>query len=114
MSLRQSDSGTDIGRGSQTGTFGSHHKSRPGLFKSQIGRVVQNIFSGMDAMFDQDFFANSDKIFTDLLDLANNELASAGVNVEPSVIVSRIISPLKDLYLRNLAELLESSLEKNP
>jgi hypothetical protein len=68
----------------------------------------------MDAMLGQKFFANSDKIFTDLLDLAHNELVSAGVNIEPSVIVGRIISPLKDLYLRNLAELLESSLEKNP
>jgi hypothetical protein len=68
----------------------------------------------MDAMLDQKFFANSDKIFTDLLDLAQNELVSAGVNIEPSVIVGRIISPLKDLYLRNLAEVLESSLEKKP
>jgi hypothetical protein len=68
----------------------------------------------MDAMLDQIFFANSDKIFMDLLDLAHNELVSAGVNVEPSVIVGRIISPLKDLYLKNLVELLESSLAKNP
>jgi hypothetical protein len=68
----------------------------------------------MDAMLDQNFFAKSDKIFTGLLDLANNELGSAGVNVEPSVIVGRIISPLKELYLKNLAELLESSLEKKP
>jgi hypothetical protein len=68
----------------------------------------------MDAMLDQNFFAKSDKIFMVLLDLANNELGSAGVNVEPSVIVGRIISPLKDLYLKNLAELLESSLEKKP
>jgi hypothetical protein len=66
----------------------------------------------MDAMLDQNFFTKSDKIFTVLLDLANNELGSAGVNVEPSVIVARIISTLKDLYLKNLAELLESSLEK--
>jgi hypothetical protein len=68
----------------------------------------------MDAMLDQNFFAKCDKIFTVLLDLAKNELGSAGVNVEPSVIVGRIISPLKDLYLKNLAELLESSLEKKP
>ena len=65
-------------------------------------------------MLDQNFFAKSDKIFKNLLDLANNELGSAGVNIEPSVIVGRIISPLKDLYLKNLAELLESSLEKKP
>jgi hypothetical protein len=31
----------------------------------------------MDAMLDQNFFAKSDKIFTVLLDLANNELGSA-------------------------------------
>jgi|PlaIllAssembly_1097288.scaffolds.fasta_scaffold2833813_1 hypothetical protein len=68
----------------------------------------------MDAMLDQNFFAKSDKIFKNLLDLANNELGSAGVNIEPSVIVGRVISPLKDLYLKNIAELLESSLEKKP
>jgi len=65
-------------------------------------------------MLDRDFFAKSDKIFVDLLDLANDELGSAGVNVEPSVIVERIISPLKDLYVKNLAGLLESRLKKNP
>jgi len=65
-------------------------------------------------MLDQNFFAKSDKIFKNLLDLANNELGSAGVNIEPSVIVGRVISPLKDLYLKNIAELLESSLEKKP
>ena len=68
----------------------------------------------MDAMLDQNFFAKCDKIFMVLLDLAKNELGSSGVNVEPSVIVGRIISPLKDLFLKNLAELLESSLEKEP
>jgi len=68
----------------------------------------------MDAMLDQNFFAKSDKIFKNLLDLANNELGSAGVNIEPSVIVGRVISPLKDLYLKTIAELLESSLEKKP
>jgi hypothetical protein len=68
----------------------------------------------MDAMLDQSFFAKCDNIFTVLLDLAKNELGSAGVNVEPSVIVGKIISPLKDLYLKNLAALLESSVEKKP
>jgi len=49
-----------------------------------------------------------------LLNLANEELGSKGLNIEPSIIVSRIISPLKDIYLKNLAEVLESLLEKNP
>jgi hypothetical protein len=64
-------------------------------------------------MFDRDFLAKSDEIFTDLLNLANKELGSRGINIEPSVIVGKIISPLKDLYIRNLAGLLESLPEKN-
>jgi hypothetical protein len=64
-------------------------------------------------MLDRDFFAKSDEIFTDLLNLANQELGSRGVKIEPSVIVDKIISPLKTLYLKNLTELLESFLEKN-
>ena len=65
-------------------------------------------------MLDRDFFTKSNKIFSDLLNLANEELTSKGINIEPSVIVDRIISPLKDLYLKNLTELLESFLRKNP
>jgi hypothetical protein len=65
-------------------------------------------------MLDRDFMAKSNEVFTTLFNLANEELASKGINIEPSVIVDRIISPLKDLYLKNLTELLESFLEKNP
>jgi hypothetical protein len=86
----------------------------PGSFNRQIGRVIQYIVSRMDAMLDRDFFVKSDKIFTDLFDLANGELGSKGFNIEPSVIIDRIISPLKDLYVMNLAGLLESVLEKKP
>jgi hypothetical protein len=64
-------------------------------------------------MLDRDFFAKSDKIFAELLNLANDELGSAGLNVEPSVIVDRIISPLKNLCVKNLAGLLESRLARN-
>lgn len=64
-------------------------------------------------MFDRDFFVKSDAIFTDLLNLTNKELGSRGINIEPSVIVDKIISPLKDLYIRNLAGLLESLTGKN-
>ena len=65
-------------------------------------------------MLDRDFFEKSDEIFTDLFNLANQELGSRGVKIEPSVIVDKIISPLKTLYLKNLTELLESFLMKNP
>jgi hypothetical protein len=65
-------------------------------------------------MLDRVFFAKSNEIFTTLFNLANEELASKGINIEPRVIVNRIISPLKDLYLKNLTELLESLLEKIP
>ena len=65
-------------------------------------------------MLDRGFFAKCDEIFADLLNLANQELGSRGVKIEPSVIVDKIISPLKTLYLKNLTDLLESFLMKNP
>ena len=57
---------------------------------------------------DQDFFEKSNKIFADLLKLANEELGSKGLKIEPSIIMGKIISPLQDLYIKNLAEVLES------
>ena len=65
-------------------------------------------------MLDRVFFAKSNETFTTLFNLANEELASKGINIEPSVIVDRIISPLRDHYFKNLTELLESLLEKIP
>ena len=65
-------------------------------------------------MLDRVFFAKSNETFTTLFNLANEELASKGINIEPSVIVDRIISPLRDHYFKNLTELLESFREKNP
>jgi hypothetical protein len=64
-------------------------------------------------MLEGDFFAKSKEIFVILLNLANEELCSKGMNIEPSLIVDRIISPLKYLYLKNLNELLESFMERN-
>jgi hypothetical protein len=63
-------------------------------------------------MLDRDFFAKTDEIFVALFNLASEELIFNGIKVEPSVIVDKIISPLKDLYLKNLTELLESFLKK--
>ncbi len=65
-------------------------------------------------MLDRYFFAKSNQIFTTLFNPANEELNSKGIKIEPSVIVDKIISPLKDLYLKNLTELLESFLKKVP
>ena len=64
-------------------------------------------------MMDKDFFEKSNKIFVNLLNLANEELKSKGLNCEPSVIIGKVISPLKDLYFKKLTELLESFLNKN-
>jgi hypothetical protein len=61
---------------------------------------------------DKDFFEKSNKIFVNLLNLENEELGSKGLKVEPSVIIGKVISPLKDLYSKNLTELLESFLKK--
>ena len=75
--------------------------------------LFPGIFLEIGSMFKRDFVEKSDKIFADLCALANEELRSSRLNVEPSVIVNKIISPLKDLYLRNLTALLESLLTKD-
>jgi hypothetical protein len=50
-------------------------------------------------MVDRDFFEKVNEIFTDLLNLANEELRSNGINIEPSVIIDRIIfSSRKPLF----------------
>ncbi len=56
------------------------------------------------------FFQKSNKIFEDLLNLANSELRAKGIEIEPSAIVDKVISPLKDLFSHNLNELLKSFL----
>ena len=63
-------------------------------------------------MMGKDFFEKSHEIFVDLLNLANEELISKRLKIEPSVIIRKVISPAKDLYFKNLSELLGSSLEK--
>ena len=62
-------------------------------------------------MDDISFIEKSDKILEDLLNLASDEFESKGIRIEPSVIVAKIIRPLKDLYVRNVTELLESHLQ---
>jgi hypothetical protein len=64
-------------------------------------------------MLSRDFFERSDEVFVTLFNLANEELNFNGIKIEPSVIVDKIISPLKDLYLKILTELLESLLKRN-
>ena len=60
---------------------------------------------------DQVFFEKSNKIFVDLFNLANEELRSSGLGVESATIVEKVISPLKDHYMKNLSNLLESILQ---
>jgi len=60
---------------------------------------------------DQAFFEKSNKIFVDLFNLANEELRSSGLGVESATIVEKVISPLKDHYMKNLSNLLESILQ---
>ena len=62
---------------------------------------------------DKIFFEKSNKIFVDLLNLANEELGSKGVRIESSAIIEKVISPLKDYYMKNLSELLESFLRND-
>ena len=62
---------------------------------------------------DKIFFEKSNKIFVDLFNLANEELGSKGVRIESSAIIEKVISPLKDYYMKNLSELLESFLRND-
>ncbi len=57
-------------------------------------------------------FEKTDRIFEGLLNTAHEEFKSRGIEVEPSVLIERIISPLKDLFLKNLADVLEGYLAK--
>jgi hypothetical protein len=47
-----------------------------------------------------------------LLNRANEKLGSKGLKFERSVIIWKVIPPVKDLYFKNLTELLGSFLKK--
>ncbi len=64
-------------------------------------------------MPDGNFLEKSNAIFKELFDLANQELGPGGPKVEPSLIVERVISPLRALYFKNVSELLEAFLVKH-
>jgi len=61
-------------------------------------------------MEEQGFLAKSNQSFANLINLTNEELKSQGLTVDPQIIVEKIVSPVKELYIRNLTELLESIL----
>ncbi len=64
-------------------------------------------------MDDEGLIEKSNRTFADLVNLTNEKLKSQGLTIDPQIIVEKIISPVKELYIRNLAELLESLLRKN-
>ena len=61
-------------------------------------------------MEEQGFLAKSNQSFANLINLTNEELKSQGLTVDPQIIEEKIVSPVKELYIRNLTELLESIL----
>ncbi len=63
-------------------------------------------------MDDEGLIEKSNRTFADLVNLTNEKLKSQGLTIDPQIIVEKIISPVKELYIRNLAELLESLLRK--
>ena len=52
----------------------------------------------------------SNTIFANLISLTNEELTSQGFTVPPSIIIEKIVSPVKELYIKTLTELFESLL----
>ena len=63
-------------------------------------------------MDDEGLIEKSNRTFANLVNLTNEKLQSQGLTIDPQIIVEKIISPVKELYIRNLAELLESLLRK--
>jgi hypothetical protein len=47
-------------------------------------------------------------IFNELFNRTLEQLASLGVKVEPGEVIKRIIAPVRDVYLKNLSEMLDS------
>ncbi len=52
------------------------------------------------------------KIFDDLFMATFQELALMGIHVEPGEVVRKVISPVKDVYLKGLVDLLALTTEK--
>ena len=61
-------------------------------------------------MAEEGLLEKSNAIFANLITLTNEELNSQGFTVSPGIIIEKIISPVKELYLKNLTELFESFL----
>jgi hypothetical protein len=61
-------------------------------------------------MGEEGLLEKANPIFASLINLTNEELTSKGFTVAPSLIIEKIVSPVKELYIKNLAELLESLL----
>ena len=53
-----------------------------------------------------DLHKEAAKIFDDLFMVTFKELGLMGIRVEPGDVVKRVISPVKDLYLKGLVDLL--------
>jgi len=61
-------------------------------------------------MGEEGLLEKANTIFATLINLTNKELNSQGFTVPPSIIIEKIVSPVKDLYIKNLTELFESLL----
>ena len=61
-------------------------------------------------MGEEGLLEKANKVFASLINLTNDELTSQGFKVPPSLIIEKIVSPVKELYIKNLTELLESFL----
>jgi hypothetical protein len=53
-----------------------------------------------------DLHKEAAKIFDDLFLVTYNQLGLMGIRVEPGDVVKRVISPVKDVYLKGLMDLL--------
>jgi len=61
-------------------------------------------------MGEEGLLEKTNTIFANLINVTNEELSSQGFTVAPSIIIEKIVSPVKELYIKNLTQLLESLL----
>ena len=61
-------------------------------------------------MGEEGILEKSNAVFANLIALTNEELNSQGFTVPANIIIEKIVSPVKELYIKNLTQLFESLL----
>jgi len=75
-----------------------------------IGEKIAEGTLGEFKMGEEGILEKSNAVFANLIALTNEELNSQGFTVPANIIIEKIVSPVKALYIKNLTQLFESLL----